>query len=105
MLNRLMVFTLLLMPTMSFAHIDGNEHGWHMMNGWSGMAHTGAMIFWLLVLTLLVISLVKCTKSSFRCNKYSNENPLEILKKRYAKGEITKEEMDEMQHNLKSLSD
>jgi len=32
---------------------------------------------------------------------FSEQNPIDILKRRYAKGEITKEELDEMLGNLR----
>lgn len=57
------------------------------------------MIAWLILIILVIVALVRwisCTK---------NENPkpdsaLDILRKRYASGEITKKEFEERKQNL-----
>ncbi|MCS5423147.1 MULTISPECIES: SHOCT domain-containing protein [Psychrilyobacter] len=57
-------------------------------------------IFWILI-AVLIVSLLK--DSSLGKNRHSkqSETPMEILKKRYAKGEITREQYQNMKEKLK----
>jgi putative membrane protein len=41
-----------------------------------------------------------CKNYSQNKNGQNNESPMETLKKRYAKGEITKEQFEEMKKNI-----
>ncbi|QCU90979.1 SHOCT domain-containing protein [Thiomicrorhabdus sediminis] len=54
-------------------------------------------IFWLILIVLVLIGL----KVIFQ-QRGDSESALEILKKRYAKGEITKEEFEEQKKTLLS---
>jgi putative membrane protein len=62
----------------------------------------GGMFMWVLFLIALGIAIyfiVKNTRSK-NMEGQSIETPIDILKKRYAKGEITKEEFDRMKNEL-----
>lgn len=61
-------------------------------------------IFWLAVIVLIVVLIVKYSNSQkSNPNQINNyESPLDILKKRYAKGEINKEEFDRIKKDLSS---
>jgi len=74
----------------------------HMMDGWGGGFGMGLMIFfWLLFLgligTLIWFLIRKGSESTF---KPDNESPLEILKRRYARGEIDDEEFRRMKKEI-----
>jgi putative membrane protein len=56
-------------------------------------------LFWILIVALIYMMLRSCTK---RSDSSSGEKPLDILKKRYAKGEIAKEEFDKMKKDLEA---
>ena len=87
-----------------------------MMGFGMGMLGLGALVmiaFWVLVIggaVWLVMTLVRGNQSSIPANQaqalttapttVSNSTPLEILKTRYAKGEITKEQFEEMRRDL-----
>ncbi len=87
-----------------------------MMGFGMGMLGLGALVmiaFWVLVIggaVWLVMTLVRGNQSSIPANQaqvlatasttLSNSTPLEILKTRYAKGEITKEQFEEMRRDL-----
>ena len=73
-------------------------HTWN----WGGGMWIGG-IFWLLVIggfVWLILSRSNINRSQNQ-NTISNESPIDILKKRYAKGEITKEQFDQMKEDLK----
>jgi len=60
-------------------------------------------IFWILIIGLIFILIWTNTKEK---NKYipfdqKGEDAMDILKKRYAKGEITKEQFQQMKEDLK----
>ncbi len=67
-----------------------------MMIGWGGGLIVMALVIW------LIITLVNRTGNNFIGSPNVPKNtPLEILKERYARGEVTKEEFDEMAKNLR----
>ncbi|MEW6329260.1 MAG: SHOCT domain-containing protein [Candidatus Micrarchaeota archaeon] len=71
--------------------IFGFLFGFHLMPfGMMGMMGFG-FIFWIIVI-IAVVSLIEEGKPS--------KNPLEILKERYAKGEITRAEFQRMKKEL-----
>jgi putative membrane protein len=76
------------------------DHG-HMWGGEGRMDswHLGGYMWILLLIALLVVVylLWQNTRSKTEDDK---ETPLEILKKRFAKGEISKEQFEEMKKDL-----
>lgn len=58
-------------------------------------------IFWLVVLILIIWFIVnQLNKDKQDSQSDIQESPIEILKKRYAKGEITKEQYEQMKKDL-----
>ncbi|MBM7624705.1 SHOCT domain-containing protein [Sporohalobacter salinus] len=78
-------------------------HGWsYGMRGFFGGGMLMMGLFWLVIIGLFIY-LVK-NKSDFLTNKQqleAKETPIEIARKRYAKGEISKEEFQEIKAELK----
>lgn len=79
-----------------------------MMHGFGGMGGFGGwgifnsifmLAFWILII-VGIIFLIKYLVTQSGSQKSSSESPLEILKKRYAKGEITKEEFERMKKEI-----
>ncbi len=68
--------------------------GWGMGFGWTYM-----VIFWAVILTAFAF-LVRAFTHRSDCSAY-HEAPPYILKRRYAKGEITRDEYDRMKEDLK----
>lgn len=64
--------------------------------GWMGLG----WLFWLIVIAVFVYIVVKITNQNKPDNIYHPETPLEILKKRYAKGEISKEEFERIKKDI-----
>jgi putative membrane protein len=69
------------------------EYGWGMGFGWIWM-----IIFWALVIVGVVYLVKFIARSAQREERH--DAPLDILKKRYAKGEISKEEFEKMRDDL-----
>ena len=78
--------------------------GFGMMDGYGyGMMGYGGMLFGLLFWIVIIVLAYFLIKSLIQKNKTSSvegKSSLEIAKERYAKGEITKEELDEIKKNL-----
>ncbi|MFY9396746.1 MAG: SHOCT domain-containing protein [Desulfomonilia bacterium] len=75
-------------------------YGWCMMNSWAG-----GFIMWILILLVivLVVSLfIRTSRRAPAAYEPGRETPLEIIKKRYARGEISKAEFEEMKKDLSS---
>ncbi len=72
-----------------------NEYGW----GWGGMM-LGMVLFWALVVAGIV-TLVRCAigRGSARGHERGNK-ALDILKERYARGEIEREEFEQKKRDL-----
>ena len=56
------------------------------------------MIFWAVLLIALIVLVVKALMSSSK--DHTGDTPMEILKRRYARGEIDKEEFEERKREL-----
>lgn len=90
--------------------------GYGMMGGYRGydpsgmMGGIGGQFGWLLMLpmclfplgflALLVVGIVWLVQAAGKKDSKEEETALEILRKRYARGEITKEEFDQMKMDL-----
>ena len=78
----------------------GGNFGFGMMNGFGGVF---MILLWIVIIGLgvwLISGLVSRTNSQPPSNLQPIESALDILKKRYARGEISKEQFDEMRHTL-----
>ena len=73
--------------------MHGGNYGWGM--GYGGFF---MILFWVLVI-LGVVYIVQAAVRS-RTGPEQKESPLDVLKKRYARGEITKEEYEKMKDDL-----
>jgi putative membrane protein len=80
-----------------YGHMGGPGGGWdHMMDYGYGF---GGMLMWIIFIAIfgvLIYFLMQAAKGRGR----AGETPLEILKKRYAKGEIAREEYERMKKDL-----
>lgn len=90
----LSLIAFLLVPFSSIAYADGmfGDGGWHMMGGGPLM-----WILWILVIGVVIYLLVNYSKKQ---TSEHEETPLDILQKRYAKGEISGEEYEQMKYDL-----
>lgn len=78
----------------------GYNYGYSMMGYGFGLLH---MVFWVIVLVIGISALFRLSqgKSVWRCHDYHGGNiALDLLKERYAKGEIDKKEFDEMKRDI-----
>ena len=74
---------------------------WPGMMGGYGYGYRG-MIMWIIFLIVLVVAIyfiVRAIKAKNVAGQ-SQDTPLDIIKKRYSKGEITREEFDQMKKDL-----
>jgi putative membrane protein len=77
------------------------------MRGWGHMMYYGyrGMHIWMLFIVIIVVVLIYFVVQNAKPKGnlgISGETPLDILKKRYAKGEITKDEFDRMKRDIES---
>ncbi len=84
----------------------GGNHGFGMVSGFGFVGIIPmilTILFWVVVIALavwLIGSLASRTNSQPPSNLPPAESALDILKKRYARGEITKEQFEEMRRDL-----
>lgn len=50
--------------------------------------------FWIIILVVIIVGIQQFTSRNQYFNNNGSETPLDIIRKRYAKGEITKEEFE-----------
>ena len=65
--------------------------GWWMLFGWIWM-----LLFWGAIIWLVVWGIGQATGGSRR----NEDTPLEIARRRYARGEITREQFDQLRQDL-----
>ncbi len=74
--------------------------GGHMMD-WGHMnCGSGGVFMWIILLILIGVVIYFVINRQKLIKREDEETPLEILKKRYAKGEISKQEFEKMKKNL-----
>jgi len=72
----------------------------HMMDGWGGFGMTFMIIFWVLIVALIITLIWFLVQKGSSNNKPSNESALDILKKRYSRGEIDEEEYQRIKKQI-----
>ena len=97
-MRKLIIYLLLLIIPLTFAYSNGRD--WHMMD-WGHMYFGyGGVIMWIILLVLIGVVIYFVLNRQKLIKREDEETPFEILKKRYAKGEITKQEYDRMKKDL-----
>ena len=97
----LLIF-ILLIPWSDALAQWGNNQGWHMGPGMMGGGGIFMIVFWILVLVALVFFikwLIQSTGSG-RTGGGSSNRALEIVKERYARGEIDNTKFETIKTNL-----
>lgn len=100
------LFILLILLASSKTHANEASDVWgmgHMMSWpWGGGMFMMMIPMFLLVIgaIFLIIYMLRKTSDMGQPSNFRQEPPLEILKRRYARGEITREEFEEMKRDL-----
>ena len=74
-----------------------------MMNGMGGFGMGFGWLFWIVILVLVIWAVIRLVNASQNRDVppvSREESPLDILKKRYARGEISQEEFERMKKDL-----
>lgn len=94
---------LIILPMVLGLVSGGQSGGWGMMGpgimgGWGWMWFMP--VLWLLFLGLIIWAIVAAVRGTGTSTGSSENSALEVLKKRYARGEISKEEFEEKKKDL-----
>lgn len=85
------------------AQMFGGSGHQGMMGGWGWGFGILGMLFWLALLVLVVVLIWRLLDGGGRNgtrHEGAGETPLEILEKRYARGEIDRDEFERMKRDL-----
>ena len=101
------VLAFLIVFPLIWGGFSGWNRGWGMMGpGWGMMGGFGwgwmplvMIVFWGLVIWGIVAA-VRHSGSHTGCHTSATESALEVLKRRYAQGEITKKEFEEKKKDI-----
>jgi len=93
----------ILLPGIASAQMMwGWGNGWPMMGGFGGFGLIMSVVFWALVIWAIVVLVRWLARSSHsgRGHWQGEDSAIQILKDRYAKGEINKEEFEQKMKDL-----
>lgn len=104
MKNKLLIFFLsVVLILFSFGctmrPMDRSMRGWDQMMG-HGVYGVFMWLIFIIVAVIIVYLIFNRSKSTENPGVSSGESPIEILKRRYAKGEITKEEFEMLKRDI-----
>lgn len=85
----------LILPTTAFAHMYFDGYG---TASWLGMGF-GMLIFWIIVVIFL-FAIIRWAVGQGKTGYESTSQALNILKERYAKGEINKDQFESMKRDI-----
>ncbi len=74
---------------------DVGAHGW----GWIGIGAVHMLLFWALIV-LAIVALVRYLSRTSSTDDKPDKSPIDVLKERYARGEIDKQEFEEKKRDL-----
>lgn len=85
---------------MNLIYLGQYSNGYNMMDGSFGWSML-MMLFWVTIIVLIVVLVIRGIGSAGANPGTKDEGALEIAKKRYAKGEITKIEFEQIKKDIK----
>ncbi len=91
--------TILIITVLPLTFYPGRFQGGHMMGGWH-MTGFGGGFMWLVIIIFVVLVIYLLAGGVSPEKEKPSEEPLEILKRRYARGELTREEFEEMKKQI-----
>lgn len=71
-----------------------------MDGGWGSGMGLGMWVFWILVIVIIVVLVRMLVPGSSSSSAKPDKNPMDILKARYARGEIDEEEFQRRRREL-----
>ena len=105
-MKKYLELSLMMIPGLLVSCAGGGYYGQQGPGGWGPMMHYGfgygGMFMWIIFLIaigFLIYFIVQAQKTKVQTPTQS-ESPLDILKKRYAKSEINKEDFDRIKRDL-----
>lgn len=93
------IFTLLSFGC-SHQRMGNSVNGWDHMMGYGGFGGMFMWLIWILVAGVIIYFIFNRSKFSSKNDNSATESPMDILKKRYARGEISKQQYDELKKDL-----
>jgi putative membrane protein len=72
------------------------------MMGYGGYGGMFMWLIWIVIAAVIIYFVFNLSKRNGKSIDSENESPIEILKRRYAKGEITKEEFDRIKREIEN---
>ena len=98
------IAALILVPLIWGARSGWDMHGDDMMGnfGWWWFMPIFGIIFWVLIIWAVVALIRGLASGGSDLASNRSDSALEVLKKRYARGEISKEEFEEKKKDLQS---
>jgi putative membrane protein len=82
--------------------VDQFRRGWDHMMGYGGYGGMFMWLIWIVIAAVIIYFVFNLSKRNENSMDSVEESPTEILKRRYAKGEITKEEFDRIKREIEN---
>lgn len=80
--------------------MDGSMRGWDHMMGYGNYGGIFMWLIWIIVIGAIVYLVINRSKTSGKPGGLATDRPEDILKRRYARGEINKEEYKRLKSDI-----
>ncbi|MFO7913971.1 MAG: SHOCT domain-containing protein [Desulfotignum sp.] len=97
MVPAFLMLSVMILYSSGCTHRMNGGHGWGPMMGYGIY---GGIFMWILLVAVAVALIYYIFSRNKKNPDLTKESPMEILKKRYAKGEISKEEFDRIKKEM-----